>query len=82
MLVWIGINPLAAATTSSPGGHHQGYRTVCYVAGWAHYRLDPVKYYPEDVDTSLCTHLILAFAALHKTGLHLVPEDPVSDKEM
>ena len=74
-------NPLAAATTSSPGGHHQGQRTVCYVAGWAHYRQDPVQYHPEDVDTSLCTHLIFAFAGLDKTGLHLIAEDP-NDEEM
>lgn len=55
---------------------------MCYTAGWAHYRPDPVQFHPEDVDTSLCTHLLFAFALLDPTGLTVVPDDPAHDTQM
>ena len=40
------------------------YIRACYYTNWAQYRPDKGKFYPEDVDTSLCTHLIYAFATM------------------
>lgn len=48
---------------------------------WARYRKDPVTFHPEDIDTSLCTHFIYAFAVLDSSGVHIVPSEP-SDLEM
>ncbi|KAK7482031.1 hypothetical protein BaRGS_00026723 [Batillaria attramentaria] len=56
----------------SASSHHR-YRTVCYYAGWARWRQDPVTFHPEDADTGLCSHLVYAFASLDKDGLHIVP---------
>ena len=67
--------------TGNTHGHHQHYRTVCYFEGWAHWRQDPVQFEPEDVDVSLCTHIIFAFALLDDSGLHIVESDGHSDIE-
>jgi len=41
------------------------YRKVCYYTNWAQYRRTPQgKYYPENLDANLCTHVIYAFANL------------------
>nr|AFC60661.1 chitinase [Pandalus japonicus] len=42
----------------------EGYTMVCYFSSWATYRPGDGKYTVEDVDPSLCTHLIYAFAGL------------------
>ncbi|KAL3875560.1 hypothetical protein ACJMK2_033501 [Sinanodonta woodiana] len=39
-------------------------RRVCYYTNWSQYRNSPGKFYPENVDPNLCTHLIYAFATL------------------
>nr|KAG5695822.1 hypothetical protein BaRGS_013420 [Batillaria attramentaria] len=54
---------------------HKHYRTVCYLEGWARYHEDPVTFVPEDLDTSLCTHVIYAFAELDQTGTQIVPSE-------
>ncbi|XP_025094178.1 probable chitinase 10 [Pomacea canaliculata] len=59
----------------------QQFRVVCYMSQWARYRKDPVTFHPEDIDTSLCTHFIYAFAVLDSSGVHIVPSEP-SDLEM
>lgn len=48
-----------------------GYRRVCYYTNWAQYRPDPMKFYPEDVNTALCDHLVYAFATME--GNRLAP---------
>ncbi|KAK7110968.1 hypothetical protein V1264_014757 [Littorina saxatilis] len=68
------------STTAASG--HDLRRVVCYMAGWAHYRPDPVQFHPEDLDTSLCTHVIFAFVSLDKTGVNLVQADPSMDAEL
>ncbi|XP_028414189.1 chitotriosidase-1-like [Dendronephthya gigantea] len=40
------------------------YVRVCYYTSWSQYRPDPMKYYPENVDASLCSHVIYAFAQI------------------
>lgn len=36
---------------------------------WAQYRPEGGKFFPEDLDTSLCTHVIYAFAVLKDSKL-------------
>lgn len=42
---------------------------VCYYTNWAQYRTAPAKFFPENVDPSLCTHIIFAFAKLNGNRL-------------
>lgn len=37
---------------------------VCYYTNWAQYRNGPGRFYPENIDPNLCTHIIYAFAQL------------------
>ena len=37
-------------------------RIVCYYSNWAQYRTNEGKFLPEDLDPSLCTHMIYAYA--------------------
>ncbi|CAL1540570.1 unnamed protein product [Lymnaea stagnalis] len=39
------------------------------MTNWAQYRPKPMKFFPEDVDPDLCTHLIYAFASLEENKL-------------
>ncbi|XP_064613374.1 acidic mammalian chitinase-like [Liolophura sinensis] len=38
------------------------YRRVCYFANWAQHNDFPYSFFPEDIDPSLCTHIMFAFA--------------------
>ncbi|XP_038676383.1 acidic mammalian chitinase-like [Scyliorhinus canicula] len=40
------------------------YKLVCYYTNWAQYRPEGGKFFPENVDPCLCTHLIYAFGSL------------------
>lgn len=40
-------------------------RLVCYFTNWSQYREGAAKYIPENVDPTLCTHLIYAFAIIN-----------------
>lgn len=50
----------------SPAGQ---YKRVCYYTNWAQYRPNEGKYFPEDIDPSLCTHIVYAFAKLNGNRL-------------
>ncbi|KAK8746404.1 hypothetical protein OTU49_017005 [Cherax quadricarinatus] len=41
---------------------------MCYMASWAVYRDEDGKFDVEDIDPSICTHLIFAFAGISTTG--------------
>nr|AZQ25750.1 Chitinase-3 [Haliotis discus discus] len=46
-------------------------RVVCYYTNWAQYRPEGQKFFPEDVDATMCTHINYAFAKL--AGNNLAP---------
>ena len=46
-------------------------RRVCYYSNWSQYRAGGGAFFPEDIDPSLCTHLIFAFATM--VGNQLTP---------
>lgn len=53
------------APTPKPNTPVDRYRKVCYYTNWAQYRRTPQgKYFPENLDANLCTHVIYAFANL------------------
>ncbi|XP_078098321.1 acidic mammalian chitinase-like [Mustelus asterias] len=45
------------------------YKLVCYYTNWAQYRPIGGKFFPENVDPHLCTHLIYAFASMKENKL-------------
>ncbi|XP_065660309.1 chitinase-3-like protein 1 isoform X2 [Hydra vulgaris] len=49
---------LAATATAS------NYVRVCYYTNWAQYRPEPMKFFPEDIDPFLCTHIMYSFAKI------------------
>ena len=46
---------------------------------WAWYRPGIGKYIPEDIDPSLCTHVVYGFAVLDSSRLVLKPHDSWAD---
>ena len=52
---------------------------VCYWGTWANYRPKDGKFTPEDVDPTLCTHLIYSFAGLDAEKDAIKPLDPWMD---
>jgi len=44
---------------------------VCYHTNWSQYRPEPNKFFPNDIDPSLCSHMIYAFATMK--GNQLAP---------
>ena len=41
------------------------YVSVCYYTNWSQYRTQPMNYNTEDIDPSLCSHIIFAFAQIN-----------------
>ena len=40
------------------------YHRVCHYTNWAQYRPQGAKFFPEDLDPFLCTHVIYSFAKI------------------
>nr|AFC60659.1 chitinase [Pandalus japonicus] len=51
---------------------------VCYYSSWAVYRSGKGKFEVEDIDPTLCTHMIYAFAGLKNSG-EIMVFDPYND---
>ena len=47
--------------TVKPDNVPKGQRSVCYYTNWSQYRPEGGKYFPENIDSSLCTHIVYAF---------------------
>ena len=47
---------------------------------WAWYRQGVGKYEPEDIDPSICTHVVYAFAVLDESKLLMKPSDTIVDR--
>ncbi|GLV44511.1 Chitinase 10 [Carabus blaptoides fortunei] len=79
--------PPAVITTMKPSRPGTGdykpvdskYKIVCYFTNWAWYRQGDGKYKPEDIDTSLCTHITYGFAVLDSNSLTIKPHDSWAD---
>ncbi|XP_075218345.1 putative chitinase 2 [Lycorma delicatula] len=83
ILAWIGISILfgvRCARMPMSGWQHNAV-TVCYVAGWATYRPDQGKFTIDDLDPSLCSHLVYAFAGLNENTSTIVSLDTYNDLE-
>ncbi|KAK2718199.1 chitinase-3-like protein 1 [Artemia franciscana] len=52
---------------------------VCYYGSWAVYRPGDGKFDVEDIDPTICTHLIFGFAALDNQTYKIVAFDPWND---
>jgi len=56
------------STFGVQGAQGYGSNIACYYTNWSQYRPGGGKYYPEDLDASLCTHLIFSFAKVVRVG--------------
>ncbi|KAK7112091.1 chitinase-3-like protein 1 [Littorina saxatilis] len=68
MLSLFVIGLVAAMQLSLAEGDSCG-RIVCYHTNWSQYRPSGGKFFPDNIDPSLCTHVIYAFAKI--AGNHL-----------
>ena len=44
----------------------KNYVRVCYHTNWSQYRPGIGKFFPENIDADLCTHLVYAFAKIDR----------------
>ncbi|KAL1138265.1 hypothetical protein AAG570_009954, partial [Ranatra chinensis] len=79
-------SPTTSTTTEEPWPdtpyNHplSGYfKVVCYFTNWAWYRPGKGKYFPEDIKTDLCTHIVYGFAVLDFENLILKAHDSWAD---
>ena len=69
--------PPGTTTTTKPSS---GKKVVCYYPNWAHWRQQGSgKFTVDDIDPSICTHLIYAFVALNPETYTVKVFDPYLD---
>jgi len=56
-------------------------KVICYYTNWSVYREGGAKYWPADLDTSVCTHILYSFATLNNQTLQIQVYDPDMDIE-
>lgn len=61
-------NDTLGARAHGNGVMAHGNKIICYYTNWSQYRPGTGKFYPEDIDASLCTHLLFSFAKVVKQG--------------
>ena len=52
-------NSVVTTKSSNNGGTQ---RIICYHTNWSQYRPGTQKFFPDNIDPSLCTHIIYSFA--------------------
>ncbi|XP_026480053.1 probable chitinase 2 [Ctenocephalides felis] len=77
--VAVAVSCLFLQNVAAKTGPEHGKVVVCYVATWAVYRPGLGSYALEDIDSTLCTHLIYSFAGLNATTDSLKSLDPWQD---
>ncbi|KZC14813.1 putative chitinase 3 [Dufourea novaeangliae] len=55
------------------------YKVVCYFTNWAWYRRGIGRYLPENIDHTLCTHIVYGFAVLDYSELTIKAHDSWAD---
>lgn len=55
------------------------YKIICFITNWAYYRKGDGRFVPENLDPTLCTHGIYAYASLDPQTLTMKPFDPWID---
>ncbi|QQP42408.1 AGAP005634PAlike [Caligus rogercresseyi] len=70
---------LSGPGNSTVDGHNKV--VVCYWGSWSNYRPKDGAFKPEDIDPSLCTHLIYSFAGLDEGSSGIKSLDPWMDLE-
>ncbi|CAL4078276.1 unnamed protein product [Meganyctiphanes norvegica] len=64
----------------TPGPTPEGvYKVVCYFTNWAWYRPGIGKYTPDEIDPTLCTHIVYGFAVLDPSNQIIKSHDPWAD---
>lgn len=61
--------PLRKVSLTSTQSSSNNKKIVCYFTNWAQYRQGDGKFVPEDIDPTLCTHIIFAFGWMKKHKL-------------
>ncbi|KAJ0170307.1 hypothetical protein K1T71_014235 [Dendrolimus kikuchii] len=72
---------MAVASGQTLGGPMHGKAVVCYVASWATYRLNAGQFNLENLEPSLCTHIVYSFAGLDDKTNIIKSLDPWQDLE-
>lgn len=71
----------SALKDNTVSGLRQGEEkyVFCYFTNWAFYRKGEGKFVPENIDQSLCTHIIYSFSSLEADSLLMKEFDPWAD---